>query len=340
MSGRIFGIAVLALLGLLQPALAQVTVLDQAQDSAAPAEPAALPPVCGTQPIGIARMSWPSAALLAEIQARLLTTQFGCQTRVAPGDLAATGSSMGTTGQPAIAPEMWVTRIAEVWNPAIKAQMVRPAASTYAETTFEGWFVPDYLATAHPELTGAATLKDVAPTLDAGAKVRFVSCPIDWGCSVINRNLIKALGLADLVEVVEPANRFEMDTLIAEAVGRQEPVVFYYWQPNAVLAQFKFVSLDLGAYDEKAFQCLAQQACATPVASSFAPESVVIALAEWVYTDIPAIAAYMGRTTMPLKEMNALLAQLNEPGATIESVADRFVAERSDIWQAWVGAAQ
>ncbi|MDB5530489.1 MAG: hypothetical protein JWR51_3592 [Devosia sp.] len=334
MTVRIWGIAMLAVLALWQPALAQVTVLDEAQDSADPAAP---PPICGTRPIGIARMSWPSAAILAEIHARLLTTQFGCQTRVAPGDLAATGSSMGTTGQPAVAPEMWVTRIAEVWNPAVKAQMLRPAAPTYAETTFEGWFVPDYLAAAHPELTGAATLKDAAPTLNNGARIRFVSCPADWGCSVINRNLIRALGLGDVLQVVEPANRFEMDTLIAEAVGRQEPVVFYYWQPNAVLAQFNFVSLDLGAYDEKALQCLAQQACATPVATSFAPESVVIALAEWVYTDIPAVAAYFGRTTMPLKEMNALLAQLNEPGATVESVADRFVIERSDVWKAWVG---
>jgi glycine betaine/proline transport system substrate-binding protein len=233
---------------------------------------------------------------------------------------------------------MWVTRIAEVWNPAVKAQMLRPAAPTYSETTFEGWFVPDYLAAAHPELTSAAKLKDVAPSLNNSAKIRFVSCPADWGCSVINRNLIRALGLGDVLEVVEPANRFEMDTLIAEAVGRQEPVVFYYWQPNAVLAQFNFVNLDLGAYDEKTLQCLAQQACATPVASSFAPESVLIALAEWVYTDIPAVAAYFGRTTMPLREMNALLAQLNEPGATVESVADRFVIERSDVWKAWVGS--
>jgi glycine betaine/proline transport system substrate-binding protein len=36
--------------------------------------------------------------------------------------------------------------------------------------------------------------------------------------------------------------------------------------------------------------------------------------------------------------MDQMLAQLNEPGATAETVADRFVAERADLWQAWVGA--
>ncbi|WP_375452410.1 glycine betaine ABC transporter substrate-binding protein [uncultured Devosia sp.] len=334
MTGRILVIVVLALVGMAQPVLAQVTVLDGAQD-AVPAAPA---PVCGTQPIGIARMSWPSAALLAEIHARVLASQFGCQTQVVPGDMAATGSSMGTTGQPAVAPELWIGRIADVWNPAIKAQMVRPAAPSYAQSVFEGWFVPDYLAAAHPELSAAAALQAVLPILAGGAKIRFISCPVDWGCSLINRNLIAALGLTDLVNIVEPANRFEMDTLIAEAVSRQEPFVFYYWQPNAVLAQLAFAAVDLGAYDAQALQCLARVACADPVPSSFAPESVVVALAEQVYADSPIIAAYFGRSSLPLSDMNALLAQLNAPGASVESVADRFVRDRADVWKVWVGA--
>src|SRR5205085_683667 len=115
---------------------------------------------------------------------------------------------------------------------------------------FEGWFVPDYVAAAHPEITGAASLAANAAVFANGRpKGRFISCPIDWGCAVINRNLLKSLGLDTLFDVVEPANRFELDTLIAEAVSRKEPILFYYWQPNAVLAQFSFKELTLGAYD-------------------------------------------------------------------------------------------
>jgi glycine betaine/proline transport system substrate-binding protein len=139
------------------------------------------------------------------------------------------------------------------------------------------------------------------------------------------------------VDLIEPGNRFEMDTLIAEAVSRSEPVLFYYWQPNAVLAQFDFLALDMGAYDQDAARCLAQQACPTPMPSAFADETVVVALAEWVFTDIPAIAAYFQRSSLPLAEMNALLAQLNEPGATVEGIASRFVAGRENIWRDWVG---
>lgn len=331
----------LALLLAAQPALAQITVLDQAQDAvpaaAAQAQPSP-PPPCGTQKLSIARMSWPSAELLAEIHARILARAYGCAVSVTRGDLGATASSMGSTGQPAVAPEMWATRVADLWNAGVAAQMLRPAAPTYVETQFEGWFIPGYVALAYPALTSAAGLAAALPRLNGGARVRFISCPPDWACAVINRNLVAALGLGDAVEMVEPATRFEMDTLIAEAVSRRESILFYYWQPNAVLAQFSFVPLDMGAYDEAAAKCLAQRACPTPQASAFASETVVVALAEWVFTDIPAIAAYFQRASLALPEMNSLLAQLNAPGASVEGVADRFVAERQAVWGKWVDA--
>lgn len=335
MTARLCGMAVL-LAGLVAagPAFAQITVLDQAQDAAAPTEAAPVP-VCGTQPLSIARMAWPSAEILAEIHARILRAEFGCEVSVAPGDLAATGSSMGSTGQPGVAPEMWVTRIADVWNAGVEAQRVRPAAPTYVESQFEGWFMPDYLAAANPGLRQASGL--AAALTASESKLRFISCPADWACAVINRNLVTAFGLDDLVELVEPANRFEMDRMIGEVVSRQEAALFYYWQPNPILAQLNFVPLDLGPYDEERAKCLARTNCANPQPSAFPDEQVVVALAEWVFTDTPAIAGYFQRSSMPLAEMNALLAQLSENGATVEAVADRFVAEQGDIWHAWVG---
>jgi glycine betaine/proline transport system substrate-binding protein len=319
------------------PTWAQLTVLDEAQD-AAPGS-AAPPPPCGTQALNIARMSWPSAELLAEIHARILAREYRCDARVIPGDLAATASAMGSTGQPAVAPEMWITRIAEVWNAGVEKQQVRQAAPSFGDGQLESWFIPAGVAASQPELTAASGLAKALPSIQPEGKARFISCPPDWACALINRNLIRAHGLENLLEIVEPANRFEMDTLIAEAMSRNEPVVFYYWRPNAILAQFEFRPLDMGAYDEEAAKCLARLICEAPKPSSFASEPVVIALSEWVFAEAPVVASYFGRASMPLAEMDRLLAQLNEPGATVEGIADRFVAEKRDVWGSWVGNA-
>jgi glycine betaine/proline transport system substrate-binding protein len=139
--------------------------------------------------------------------------------------------------------------------------------------------------------------------------------------------------------VVEPANRFEMDALIAEAVSRHENFLFYYWQPNAVLAQLDFRPLDMGGYDEEAMKCLALLSCATSKPSAFPAEMIVVAVAEWVFAEAPSVASYFQRATMPMADMDGLLAQLNEPGATVEDVAARFVAQRGDIWRKWTGNA-
>lgn len=323
---------VAALVGLLSlGAVAQESVEELPLVEAAP-EP------CGTQPVSIASMPWPSAQILAEIHARVLTQNFGCVVRVVPGDLAATGSSMASTGQPGVAPEMWTARITEIWNAGIKGLKLRPVGSTYGEAVLEGWFIPEYTAAAHPELGPAAQLAgQIALLTPTGARPRFISCPPDWACSVINRNLLQALGLLPLVDLVEPANRFEMDQLIADAFSKQEPVLFYYWQPNPALSQFTFKPIDLGPFDPDAFACLGRRVCAAPKATAFASEPVVIALAEWLFVEAPGVAGYFQRAAMPIETMNALLAQLNEPGATPESVADRFIAEQGQLWRPWAG---
>jgi glycine betaine/proline transport system substrate-binding protein len=302
-----------------------------------PEDAAAPPSPCGRQPITIARMQWPTSALLTEIHARILRDNFGCNVTVQESDMATVGSSMGASGQPAVAPEMWIARIAEIWNAAMGGQKVRQGGTSYAEQVFEGWFVPDFVAESWPDVTTIEGLKARAAEMGRGSRPRFISCPVDWGCNLVNRNMLRANGLDSLFEVVEPANRFELDTLIAEAVGRREPIVFYYWQPNAILAQFSFREVALGGYNKDNFLCLGRRACVNPQPTGFAPEPVITAVSEWVFIEAPEIAAYFQRAKMPFAEMNAMLQQLTETGATVESVAERFVTERGAVWRPWAG---
>lgn len=299
---------------------------------------AVAPSPCGAEPITIARMQWPSAALLAHIHALILAQSLGCEVSVVSGDLVGTVSSMATTGQPAIAPEVWVTRIAQIWNSAIESQRLRPAGSTFSGSALEGWFIPEHLAERFPELITPEHLRDVAFQVqrEDNERLTFISCPPDWACSVINRNLIAAYGLSDVVDIVEPANRFELDTLIGQSVSRNRPVVFYYWQPNSVLAQFDFRELVMAPYDATAFTCLARRNCPNPQVSGFVPETVFIVIPDWVNEQVPLIGDYLIRATMPLNELNELMAWQAENDAGFEEAAAHFVATRQEVWQNWL----
>ncbi len=309
-----------------------------AENSAVETTPMTELPVCGTEPISIARMQWPSAAILAAIHADILSAELGCTIDIVGGDLNATTSSMAMTGRPMVAPEIWLGRVASIWNAALETGRVRQAAPTFSGGDLEAWFVPDYVAKDNPGLKSATDLMDHWQVFaNGGTRASFLSCPSDWACAVINRNLVRAFGLTTRFDIIEPENRFKMDKTIAGAVSRHEPILFYYWQPNGVLAQFGFTELDMGAYDAKAVSCLASTDCVVPSPSSFPSEQVVIVISDDLFALAPAVAAYFQRATMPFEEMNRLLAEMSESGGTPEDAALSFVENRPEIWTAWLG---
>lgn len=327
------------------------------------------PQPCGDREISIGAMQWPSSIILARIHVQILQQELGCTVRIMSGDMATTATSMATTGQPAIVAEMWTSRIAAIWNPLLESGHVEPEAVSYLGGSFEGWYLPAHMGKAFPDVRSLDGLVELADRLarpgsgepeqadgrgtgsgqkgpgrpgevTPAGRLRFISCPADWACSIINRNLLRALGILDKVDLVTPANRFEMDTLIAQSVSRKSPVVFYYWQPSGVLAQFDFVALDMGAYDPDAFTCLANRECVAPKPSAFAPEKPYIVAADWVAEEAPLVARYLRGASLPVDEMNMILNWQGEEGGNYEALAARFVREREEIWRPWIARLQ
>jgi glycine betaine/proline transport system substrate-binding protein len=330
---------VAALAGL--PAMGQVQVLETRQLGGLAAQRAALPGnPCASDDFTIAEMGWPSAAILAHIHAKVIAARYECPVRLIAGDPEATISSMATTRQPALAPEIWASRNAELWNGALRAQSVRAAGDTFTGGTLEAWFVPRYVRDNHPGLTAAGQLSDYWRVFVAGGseKAQIVSCPPDWACNMTTAKMIAAYGLGERFEAVEPFDRFTLDRMVSDRVAQREPVLTYYWQPNALISRLDLVPLDMGGFDLGNAQCMALADCVPFGASAYAPDSVVIAAAEWVFTDAPEIAAYLGRAQMPLEEMNRLLAWQAENEATPDEVATHFIVTRPALWQAWSGA--
>lgn len=327
---RIPGVTALAALLAIVPGAAL------GQPAPAPLEPVEAASACGSSEITIADMGWPSASILAHIHRIILSNELGCTMRLVSGDTAVTGSSMATTQQPAIAPELWVSRIPEIWNAATTAGSVRAMASTYGGGPLEGWFVPAYVAEDHPNLARADQLFNERDAFGGIGDARFISCPADWACAIVNRNLMRALRLQIIFQSEEPANRLDLDRRLSEAISRREPVLLYYWQPNAAIDQFNLKSIDLGLFNPDAWPCLGMNVCEDPQPSSFPEPQVVIGAAAWLQEEAPLVAAYLRAATLPIEEMNGLLAELASEGSSPEAVAERFYETAGDIWRRWL----
>ena len=291
---------------------------------------------CGGKKIEVADLQWPSATILAHVHAQLLASQLNCDVSIVVSDIESVTTTLKTTQRPTLIPEMWPTRVADRWNQTVEARAAFTGGPTYDVTQIEGWFVPAKVVQDFPALASIENLKDMSELYQSARKPKFVSCPKEWACAVINRNMLKSLGLFGAFDVIEPQNRIEMDQLIGQMSATNEPMVFYYWQPNALLAQLDVKPIAMGAYDAKAYACYGRQDCTNAAQSAYPIEVINLVVADWVRGDAPELIPYVRKAQMPIGIMNQLLAKMVDQNMSAEAVAADFLANHEEIWRIWL----
>ncbi|UXN73526.1 hypothetical protein N8D56_22285 [Devosia sp. A8/3-2] len=252
--------------------LSAISVPAIAQDSAEAA--------CGTdRTIDIAEMTWPSAAALAHIHAKILEAGFECDVAIVTGDTVPTTSSMVTRGSPAVAPELWTSTVQDQWDSATADGSVTKLGEAITDGTIEGWFIPRYTREAHPEIVSAETAianPSVFPDPEDSGKGRLYSCPPGWGCELATTALFDAYDMSGAWTLFSPGSGGALDASIARAFTREEPILFYYWGPTAILGKFDAVALDMGEAKPEVYACNTDPDCDEPAGVTAYPSSPAI----------------------------------------------------------------
>lgn len=323
LTGVLAGLGVAATMAIATPAMAQ----DMAD--------------CGTdRKIDIAEMSWASAAALAHIHAKILEDGYGCEVEIVTGDTVPTSASMIARGQPAIAPELWMSAIEEPWAEAEAAGDVASLGKAIDEGTIEAWFIPQYVKDANPDIE---TAEDVLarPELfddpeDPG-QGRLYGCPPGWACEIANAALFEAYDMDSNWNLFSPGSGGGLNASIARAFTREEPILFYYWGPTAILGKYDTYQLAMPELDLAGYQCNTNPDCADPAVRTEWPSSrVIIGAASWVADEAPNVAEYFSKVAMSNDEINALLAWADDNDADAEATAVHFLETQEDMWTTWV----
>jgi glycine betaine/proline transport system substrate-binding protein len=218
-------------------------------------------------PSPIAEMTWLSAGTLAYVTKAILAEGYGCNVQIVPGDTVPTASSMLAKGEPDIAPELWVSTVKSTWDQMLAKGTVYKAGDIFASGGQEGWWIPDYIAEAHPEIRSVSDLKNnwqVFEDASSPGKGRFYACPPGWGCEIITNNLVKALDLEATYEVYPTGSGANLKAMIARQVSRKKPFIGWYWGPTEVIGKYKLKVLEMPAYDQAKFTCLTDAKCEKP----------------------------------------------------------------------------
>lgn len=309
-----------------------------AQSVAAPSAAA----TCGK--VTVASMNWQSAEVLAAIDEFILSRGYGCEVEVVPGDTMPTLTSMMEKGQPDVAPEAWINAVRQPLDAAVAEGRLHYAARSLQDGGVEGWWIPQYIAQAHPNIKtidDALKHPELFPDQETKGKGAVHNCPSGWNCQITTGNAFKAWRAADKGFVlVDTGSAAGLDGSIAKAYERQQGWLGYYWAPTSILGKYAMVKLDAGVpHNKEAWEtCNAKAECTDPAKNDWARAEVFTVVTDRFRKEGGVAYDYLAQRGWDNTTVNALLAWMSDNQASGADGARHFLRTQEGVWQAWVPA--
>lgn len=309
------------------------------------AQPTAEAEVAAEQACGkvtVAIMGWESAEVLAHVDRFVLTHAYGCEVELVPGDTMPTFNAMMENGEPDVAPEGWINAARQPLTAAMQEGRLHFGARALLDGGVEGWWIPKYLADAHPEIRtidDALEHPELFPSATDPQRAAVHNCPSGWHCRVPTEHAFKAWGAAEKgFELVDVQSASELDDSIAKAYREKAGWLGYYWAPTSILGRYEMVKLDAGVpHDSDAWEtCNAVAGCENPVKNDWAQAEVFTVMADRFYKEDGPAVRYLEVRGWENRTVNELLAWMRENQATGEEAAQHFLKTQPDVWNTWV----
>lgn len=286
---------------------------------------------CGE--VSITEMNWASASVVSTVAKFIMEQGYGCEVTMVPSDTVPAVTSVAENGEPDIVTELWLNSTGEAYARLESENKITRVAEVLKPGGVEGWWIPSYLAEAHPELT---TIEGIManPELVGG---RFHNCPDGWGCRIVNDNLVRAMDLeASGLEVFNHGSGETLSSAMAAAYENQEPWFGYYWGPTVPLGKFDMTRVTLGDYDEEIHAANQNPDNPQPGVSDFPAAPVLTSVTTDFQEREPEIAELMANLSFDTSTMSALLAWMDENNASAEEGAVYFLSNNPDVWSEWL----
>lgn len=285
---------------------------------------------CGK--VTISEMNWASSAIITAVASFLMEQGYGCQVTKVQTSTVPALTSAAEKGEPEILTEMWPA-VATAYKDLEKQGKMITVTQVLPDGGQDGWWIPDYLAEAHPELK---TLNGIFAHPDwVGG--RFNNCPTGWGCRVSNDNLVKAFDLAGHgIEVFNHGSGETLAASIASAYTAKQPWFGYYWAPTSVLSKYHMVAVDMGPVEPALAACNARVDCPTPGKTGWPAATVLTAVTPDFAKKEPAVVELLKHVQFSNATMGGLLAWQEDKKATPDETAAYYLTNNKNVWKDWL----
>jgi len=229
--------------------------------------------------------------------------------------------------------EVWPSGHAENVAQYIDDQGVVENAGLLGPVGEIGWFMPEYMLQQDPDLaTWEGFTKpetaELFSTAETGDKGQFLAGDPSW--VQYDSDIVNNLGID--FEVVTAGSEEAILAQLDSAYSREEPVLFYFWTPHSVHAQYDLAQVELPAYSEECYAKAEEGGvdCAYPSDELFKIVSTQLKEAA------PDVYQFIQNFNYSTEDQIQMIAAVELDGKSAEEAARAWVEENQDTWQQWI----
>lgn len=296
---------------------------------------------CGD--VSLAVFSWQSAEAQAYVDQFILNAGYGCNASTVAGDTVPTITSMIEKGQPDVAPDAAPSLLGDFYAAGLSEGRVAKIGTSISDGSVSGWYIPKYVADAHPEIktvADAAAHPELFPAPEDASKGGVIQGPQGWGDTVVTAQLYKAMDLDKHgFELVPSGSGAALDGAIAKAYEQKQGFIAAYWAPTSLLVKYPMVRLE-GAHDDAEWKrCTTVQDCPDPKVNYWkSTDEVVLAAGDFAKKADPAVLDYFAHRSWSQAEVSKVMLWMTDNQANGEDGAKWFIQNMPEVWTKWVPA--
>jgi len=279
--------------------------------------------------LSIAANPWPGSYANAYVAAEVLSRELGLEVRIVEIDENAQWAGLDD-GSIDASLEIWPSGHADNVATYIDELGTVEHGGPLGALGQIGWFMPTYVLEANPAFTswqGLLGSEGVFATTETRASGRFLAA--DPSFVQFDEAIIANLGL-DLVVVQSGSEAAQLATVEA-AIGRSEPVLFYFYTPHWLHARHDLTMVELPEWTEECEALpAAQRDCGYPEDVLF--KAFHAGLAE----RLPQAHAVLRAMRITNADQDAITFAMDVEGQDPQDAARAWVDANEAVWRTWL----
>ncbi len=290
--------------------------------------------------VAISDLSWAGAKAIGHVLAAVINGPMDSEAEIISGlsdaNIVAEGMDKGD-GSADVLTDLWIPNRQVIWDKYIDGAKSVGINKPYAGTQM--MYVPEYMADKVSSFDDLAKPEIAAMfDKDGNGKGEYWAGAPDWASSKMWQVKFKSYGLNDLWEpLLVPQETFLGQ--LKGTIAAQDPVLFYYWTPEAVHAQYKLSSLSESPRTEGC-EVMKLDEEDWLEASTFNCENkdatIYVAYSKSLEKRNPAVAKMLSQVQLDPATINSWILQIKGDGEDPQDVAEAWVEDNADIVNGWI----